>query len=78
MKSLSLAEPGCECVPSSEIVLMELRRLAREQAKPVTITAGKVPPVRTEGRVMKVIGKGLLVFASLYFLVHLLIRWAKG
>ena len=64
---------GWGCIHNS--VIMELRRLAREQGKPVKITVGKVPPVRTEGRVMKGIGKVLLVCGSLYFLIHILI-WA--
>jgi len=76
MKSLSLAEPGCECIPSSSLVVMELRLLAREQAKPVMITVGEVP--RQEGRVMKSIGKMLLMGASLYFLIHILIWAVKG
>lgn len=74
MKTLSLNVFESEVIPSSALVQMELRRLAREQVKPV-ITVGEVPPVRTEGRAMKGIGKGLLVFAALYFFIHILI-WA--
>jgi len=31
-----------------------------------------------EGRVMRLIGKGLLVCGSLYFLIHIIAWWAKG
>ena len=75
LKSLSINGPESECIPSSNLVRMMLRAAEREE-KAATITVGQVPPIpRQEGRAMKMIGKGLLVFASLYFLVHILI-WA--
>ena len=78
MKSLSLAEPGCECIPSSEIVAMELRRLAREQVKPVTITVGEVP--KAEGRwtrwLMK-IGVFLMGCLGILVTVHIIIGAVK-
>ena len=76
-KSLSINGFESEVIPSSALVAMEIRRLAREQEKPVTVTVGKVPPVKGEGRAMKGIGKVLLVFGSLYFLIHIIAWWAK-
>ena len=76
MKSIAVNDGTNEVIPSSCLVAMEVRRLERAGQPADTITVGQVPPIpRQEGRAMKMIGKGLLVFASLYFLVHILI-WA--
>jgi hypothetical protein len=78
MKTLTVNDGfDVEVIPSSSLVAMEIRRLAREQAKPVTITVGKVPPIKGEGRVMKMFGKTLLIVGGLYFGIHLLIFLVK-
>ena len=69
-----LPRKGAQCV-SGALMVDALRRLAREQVKPVTVTVGEVPPVKGEGKAMKMVGKVLLVCGSLYFLIHILI-WA--
>jgi hypothetical protein len=73
MKTLTVNDGfDVEVIPSSSLVAMEIRRLAREQGKAVTITE-----VKPEGRVMKMFGKTLLIVGGLYFGIHLLIFLVK-
>lgn len=70
-KSLSVNGFEAEVISSCSLVAMEIKRLAREQGKPVTIIEAKP----AESRPMRLIGKTLLICGSLYFAVHFLI-WA--
>jgi hypothetical protein len=70
MKSLSIAGPESECIPSAELVRM-MSRLA-EQNK---ITVGKVPP--GESKVLRTIGTWLLWIGAIYFGIHILVWLVK-
>jgi hypothetical protein len=74
MKSLSVNGFEAEVIPSACLVAMEIKRLAREQGKAVTVQEIREPKPG-EGRVLKLIGKTLLIVGGLYFSIHLLI-WA--
>ena len=73
MKNLSINGPESECIPSSDLVAM-LRRLSEKQGKAVTVMEVKTQ----EGRVLKLVGKALLIVGGLYFSIHFLAWLAKG
>jgi hypothetical protein len=74
-KSLSLNDYEAEVVPSSELVMMEIKRLAKEQGKPMTIQE-----VKDKGRAIRIVERvGLFVMGSfaVLLLVHILVAWVK-
>ena len=71
MKSLSIAGPESECIPSAELVRMMSRLAERKQ-----VTVEEPTPAK-EGWKMRAVGKTLLVLGSLYFAIHILIWTVK-
>jgi hypothetical protein len=71
MKSLSIAGPESECIPSAELV----RMMSRLNNKGVEITVGKVPPV--ESKVLRTIGAWIIWIGSIFFAIHMLVWLVK-
>ena len=67
MKSLSLNEYESEVIPSSSLVMMEVRRLARDQGKPATVHESR------ENRWLAKAGLILAGMLGIYMAIHILI-----
>ena len=65
MRILKLNEPGSECIPSVDLV----RMVTAIKSRPTEIMDQRF---QRESRKMKTTGICLLIFASVYFVVHLL------
>ena len=73
MKTLSLNEPGCECIPSEYLAAM-LRRLSEKEGKPVTIEVSSA----VDPHWLRAGGEWILIIASLFFGINFLIYLVKG